>query len=435
MHGLALRALSSDRFDTLAIGGGTSFLATVQASITAHRTDNLTHAYVDAGGKVNESATSPEQVVDLLAWDATEVDGLAGAFSQTSLVGIGVGADGGLLKKDTQAAVKPTATVRAARQIVLAAFSDEDVLSIAGSADIGGAFVGAAAALSGYLVQPTTIAHASRARVTAPNVLLHAEDANDVDQLAVSVATAGIVSGGAAIAGVRAQKVTEASVAAGGVVNADGSGAAITVADRDAAGAPTTVDVRGLALRALAHDDFDALVIGGDAGIFNFQISAIAHNTDNVTRAFVADQASVNAAEHVDGGRPGRRPARARRDGVVRPRRRPLLDRRDRRRCRRTRSDPEEGDGGVRRGPRRGEPRGVDPRAVRRGRHDDRGHAGRRDRPPGRRRGRHPHPEAGHAGVRRCRPESSTPTAPSSSPPIRARTSTSSPALSTPARR
>ena len=188
----------------------------------------------------------------------------------------------------------------------LRAQSDEDILSVAGSANLAG-FIGVNAAVSGYYLTPITKAHVDGV-VTAPDVLIHGEAETVVDQVAVSVITGSGITGGAAATGVLSAKTTEAYVGSTGEVNAAGNSGGISTFDAGSDGEPVAVTVHGLAIRALNHDEFLSVAIGGGgAPIVNVAASAVAHATDNTTRAYIDGGAKVNevntgagAAQDVD---------------------------------------------------------------------------------------------------------------------------------------
>ena len=297
IRGLVIEAIAFEHADSLALGTGLLGLVGIAASATAHNTANTTRAFVDSGASINPDLGSahPEQRVRLLAWSETNIDSFAGALSFSGLVGVGAGAGGGYLEKTTEAFVAQDATVLARQLVDLRAHSDEIIDSVAGSATLAG-FVGVNAAVSGYYLAPVTRARVDGI-VTAPDVLVHAESESVVDQLAVSVQTGGLAVGGAAATGVLSAKTTEALVGATGQVDAAGNGLGILTIKAGTDGEPQATTVHGLAIRAINHDVFDSIAVGGGAApLANVAASAVGHVTDNTTRAFIDGGAKVNVA-------------------------------------------------------------------------------------------------------------------------------------------
>ena len=177
------------------------------------------------------------------------------------------------------------------------AHADDVIDSVAGSGNLAG-FLGVNAAASGYYLAAITRAHID-GNVTAPDVLVHAEAESFVEQLAVSVLGAGAIAGGAAATGVLSAKTTEAFVATTGVVHATGTGAGIATVGAGADGTPVALNIGGLVVRALNHDDYNAIAIGGGAApLANVAASAVTHVTDNTTRAVI--DGTVTADRAVD---------------------------------------------------------------------------------------------------------------------------------------
>ena len=296
VRGLVIEAIAFDHSDSLALGAAFPSLVGIAASATAHHSANTTRAYVGSGANVNSpdnSGSHAAQRVRLLAWSETDLDSFAGALSVTALVGVGAGVGGGYIAKNTEAFIAPTATVVANRLVELRAQSDEDILSVAGSANLAG-FLGVNAAASGYYLEPVTKAHVDGI-VTAPDILIHGESESVVDQVAVSVIGGGIIVGGAAVTGVLSAKTTEAYVGSTADVKAAGNSGGISTFDANSDGEPVAVTVHGLAIRALNHDDFVSVAIGGGvAPVIGVAASAVAHATDNTTRAYIDGGAKVN---------------------------------------------------------------------------------------------------------------------------------------------
>src|SRR5262249_16917489 len=109
---------------------------------------------------------------------------------------------------------------------------------------------------------------------------------------------AGFAVAGLAVTVVRFDKTTEAFIAAGGVVNANGSGAGVIAwtGVRDGSGGRTTQTGRGLAIQAGSLDRVDWLAISAGPGAFiGVAASATTANSDNDTRAFISGTATARS--------------------------------------------------------------------------------------------------------------------------------------------
>ena len=232
VHGLAIRALNHDEFLSVAIGGGGAPIVNVAASAVAHATDNTTRAYIDGGAKVNEINTGAgaAQDVDLLAFDHTDIAGVAGGVSIGSIVGIGASATGGNIEKLTEAFIGPDAVVTANSEVGVRAATHEDVLGIAATLSID-EVVGIVGAGGGYRFAVTTRARITGADVESDgNVVVAADADTEVVLVQGTLTISNPVSIGVSAGGVLLEKVTEAYIDGNAEVDAFAGGAPAQVA-------------------------------------------------------------------------------------------------------------------------------------------------------------------------------------------------------------
>jgi len=142
------------------------------------------------------------------------------------VVAIGAGLDVEFVRKDTRAYV--AGQVDASRDLLVRAISDEDVTSIVGTRSVGNDLTVAGSAATCILDLSTKAFIESSAVVHAVgNVLVSAEDRTEIDLIAGARNAALVGSAGAAIAAPVIIKTTEAYLATGATVTAEGNRAAL----------------------------------------------------------------------------------------------------------------------------------------------------------------------------------------------------------------
>ena len=148
LSGLGVVAVSTEDIINVAVGGAIAGTAGVGASAAVLLLNETTRAHLDGGAKINQSNTgaSTNQDVQVIASDLTTAFGVGGALGGGGTVGVGAGADIGLITKTTEAFIMQRTLVTANSDVVVDARSREDVSSISASLAAGGSVgVGGAA--------------------------------------------------------------------------------------------------------------------------------------------------------------------------------------------------------------------------------------------------------------------------------------------------
>ncbi|HEY4635035.1 MAG TPA: hypothetical protein VIG92_00610, partial [Rhodospirillales bacterium] len=233
IHGLSLTATSREVLRPLAVGGALAGGAGIAGSATVADLTKSTWAYIEASALVHAGAAM-DQLVHLLAWDETNIVGLAGALSGAFLLGIGGGANLGSIGKDTRAYITGGADVSANQDVEIRALSDQDITSVSGTIAAGLAVGVAGAAGLFELIVKTNAYIGDSAHVRAgDSVLVLADSQTEIDIIAGGLALglgAGLgVSGGLA----SFENETYAFIAGAGVVDADGNGSGIAAPTGD----------------------------------------------------------------------------------------------------------------------------------------------------------------------------------------------------------
>jgi len=340
--GLAVEATSFDDVFTVSVAGALSTLGGVAGSAPVNVLSTTTKAHIDDNAKINFNAdgtpltgTVDNQNVDVAASSVTHITAGGGSLGFGLTAGIGVGATVGVLNKDTQAFISKAAKVTAARDVVVAAQSSEDLFSVSVSAGIGAQAAGVGGSAGVYVMNITTKAFIGGATsggstVANGNVVITADDKTKV----AGIAGGGAFGAGAGIgAGVMVPvitKTTHAYVDANAVVNAKGQTSARTVRNGEFdvaftpysgaqqqgeirapqnnqtlsdSGAlsghrlatPKTQSISGLAVVATNQDDIETIAVaGGLAGAVGISVAVgvNVHNTD--VQAYIGDGALVN---------------------------------------------------------------------------------------------------------------------------------------------
>ncbi|MDZ4784059.1 MAG: hypothetical protein SGJ19_27745, partial [Planctomycetia bacterium] len=349
---MEVKAASNEVFATRASGGVDAGTVALAGSIVLNTLVGATRAHVDAGAQLNQSVPGETgQTVAVLATSSTTVVSGSGVAADSDIAGIGAGIDAGGLVKETIATLD--GTVDAISNIFVTATSNEDITSLVGAKAIGDA-VTIAGAGGIYLLNVTTRANiAGGANVHAEgSVQVSANQREEIDVSAGTNNSADIASIGASLAAPIVNKVTEAFVAPGATVIADGQGGGVLAfngdfaisfaADIGSAGevevpdaigviadamsfvfdnpirdvldpiavsapsddsslsqqrvaTPVTVTVRGLAVSAVARDDIETIAVGfGAAFGVTPEISAAGNVATVRTSAYIGANAQIN---------------------------------------------------------------------------------------------------------------------------------------------
>ncbi len=158
--GVSVNAVSYEKFITIAAGGAGGGKAGIAGSADSNTLTETTYAYIDSGADINkywfdgslnliaDTGANAAQGIYVLASNETDIFSLAGAIGIGGNVGIGAGADVGIITKHTCAWVS-AAEADAQNDVIIQALSTEDIMSLAVNVGIGGS-AGIAGAASSY---------------------------------------------------------------------------------------------------------------------------------------------------------------------------------------------------------------------------------------------------------------------------------------------
>lgn len=233
IRGVSVTATSREDILAITAGAGVSTgTAGVAGSAAVNILNETTRAIIDASAQINSPNTGAHlgQTVNVLAVDDTMLSSVAGALAYGSAAGIGAGVDVATLTKTTEAVIEAGATVNANNNVLVQAFSTEDITSV--SAALGGSIQGGIAGSAGVsvmsLTTQATIGNA--ATVTANgNILVNADDETEVDAIAGSASAGGSAGIGASVTLPIITKHTAATVGSDAVLTAKGLRDAIWV--------------------------------------------------------------------------------------------------------------------------------------------------------------------------------------------------------------
>jgi filamentous hemagglutinin family protein len=229
--GVAVTATSHEDIETIAAGGSGAGSVGVAGSATVTDLTETTTAAIGAGASINPlDDGASTQDVTVRASDETILLGVAGAVAFGGSGGVGAGADVGIINKTTTASM--AGNVKANDTVTIEARNAEDILSVAASLSAGGS-AGIAGSASVYTVDVTTRGEiADGATVHSDgNVIVSADDTNEMDMIAGNGAFGGSAGIGASAAVAILTKTTTARVGTGATVDALGKATGVTVAD------------------------------------------------------------------------------------------------------------------------------------------------------------------------------------------------------------
>ncbi len=329
-RGVAVTATSHEDIETIAAGGSGGGKAGVAGSATATDLTEITTAAIGSGASINPlDDGSSTQDVTVRASDETTLLGVAGAVAFGGSGGVGAGADVGLVDKITIASVD--GNVKANDTVTVEARSEEDITSVAASLSAGGS-TGIAGSASVYVVDVTTKGEiADGATVHSDgNVIVSADDNNEMDLIAGNGAFGGTAGVGASAAVAVLTKITTARVGTGASVDALGKASGVTIADgsfdttytanstdegeisaptgnnpdgsdsqalsgQRVATRGTTTGFQGLAVTATNKDDIESIAATGSAaGTAAITIAGDVNVITTNTTAEIANNAQIN---------------------------------------------------------------------------------------------------------------------------------------------
>jgi hypothetical protein len=320
LYGLAVTANANDTLLTIAAGGQASLGVSLAGSVVLNDVADTTNAYVDSGAVINPAsgpAGAPQQAVDILAHDGTNLTSGAGALAVgLNIYGVGVGAAvnlegavaqlpsaassfqstltgdlGGVsdnaasnipggFSKNTSAGVNNGASVNAAGALTIAALSSETLNNY--DAAIGGGIAGLAGSVELDDYTPTTTAY--------------------FGQCVSAIACSGSSGAGADVgsASVKANdtlnyfSVVGAAEAGGGALGAAVLDATVAAQTSAYVGAYSSLTAnKGVAINSTFTDNYSAAVLAGGIGgiVANVPYATITDQSDN--SAFIAADATV----------------------------------------------------------------------------------------------------------------------------------------------
>lgn len=329
-RGVAVTATSHEDIETIAAGGSGGGSAGVAGSATVTDLTETTTAAIGSSATVNPlDDGSSTQDVTVRASDETTLLGVAGAAGFGGSGGVGAGAEVGLIGKTTTARI--AGNVKANDTVTVEARSTEDITSVAASLSAGGS-AGIAGSASVYVVDIDTVGDIADAATVHSdgNVVVSADDDNEIDMIAGNGAFGGSAGVGASAAVAVIDKTVTARVGDGATVDALGQAAGVTVADGSfatgytangsdegeisapAASNPdgsdsqaltgqrvasrgTTAGFTGLAVTATNKDDIETIsATGAAAGSAAITLAGDVNVITTHTTAEIADNAQIN---------------------------------------------------------------------------------------------------------------------------------------------
>ncbi len=330
--GVAVTATSHEDIETIAAGGSGAGSVGIAGSATVTVMDETTTAAIGANAQINPlDDGSSTQDVTVRASDETTLLGVAGAVAFGGRGGVGAGADVGVIDKLTTASIDTGASVKANDTVAVDARTREDITSVAASLSAGGS-AGVAGSASVYVVDIDTVGQIADAATVHSdgNVIVSADDANEMDLIAGNGAFGGTAGIGASAAVAVIDKTVTARVGDGATVDALGKAAGVTVADGSfgttydanssdegeisapAASNPDGSDsqaltgqrvgnrgsatgFQGLAVTATNQDDIETIsATGAGAGTAAITLAGDVNVIDTHTTAEIADNAQIN---------------------------------------------------------------------------------------------------------------------------------------------
>ena len=229
VKGLAVTATSFEDVVTVSIGGAAAARAAVAGGASVTVLNQTTSAYVGENAAVNTgtSGEGSDQSVVVLASDDTELVGVGGALALGGTAGVGAGIDVIVLTKTTEAHVASGADLEAQRDVLVQAFSFENVtsVSVAGAAGIdagvaGGVDVSVLTITTRAYLEGVKTGFTAAAVAAGGSVVVSAEGRSEVDVVAGSLAIGGTAGIGGALGIPIVTKTTEAYVGNGVAVDA-----------------------------------------------------------------------------------------------------------------------------------------------------------------------------------------------------------------------
>ncbi|MFN3348008.1 beta strand repeat-containing protein, partial [Pseudorhodoplanes sp.] len=222
--GVSVEALSDGSIVIVAAGGAVSTSAGAGAgAITVTFVDDTVQSFIEApGGNAPAAAgISSFDDVNIVARGKLSLVGVAGTIAGASSVGIGIGADAGVIKRKVEASIGNGAKVGAGDNVIVDASGDLDLASVSASGAFAGTGAGTLTAGVTVLDLTTRAFIGSNAIVTSDgNVVVQALDDTTIDQISANISGAGTGAVGVAAGVGVMNKTTEAYIDSGAQVTA-----------------------------------------------------------------------------------------------------------------------------------------------------------------------------------------------------------------------
>ena len=349
LRGLSVTAHSFQDVTLTSFAGAGGAKFGVAGSATVTLMDETVRAFIGHGATINGNDDgSASQDVNVFASNETDMLGLGGGIAIGGKGGVGAGADVGIIDKTTEAFINAT-TVNAKRHVFVQAVSEKTIISVAASGS-GGAVAAVAGAAGVNVMSLITQAYigdgSNPTTVDADgSVVVAANATTTVDMVGGNITgSSGASVGGAAAIGV-IDKVVDAHIGAGAIVNAKGRSGDVTVntgdfddttyiadpADNEREVSVKTGSIdpsdandnsitsdrtiepskntrfRGISVTAVNRDDIESAGVGvGVSGNVAVQVSASANVLTTNVSAYVGNGAQVTAEDdgNADNGGP-----------------------------------------------------------------------------------------------------------------------------------
>jgi len=193
-QGLSIEANTSETVTIIAVGGAFSKQGAGTGAVTLTYIDVSAKAYEEAPSAApgaNAGITSLHDI-DIASHGHLFLVGVAGALAGASNVAVGIGADAGYIKRDTEAYVGAGARAHGGDNVIVAAFADMTQTSVSASGGFSGK-VAVTVTAGVTVLDLTTLAYiGSGANVSSDgNVLVSAEDDTTINQVSGNLAGGG----------------------------------------------------------------------------------------------------------------------------------------------------------------------------------------------------------------------------------------------------
>ncbi|MEN6412388.1 MAG: hypothetical protein ABFC84_06420, partial [Veillonellales bacterium] len=264
----SVTAAAAETLHTIAAGGAGGGTAGVAGSAVVETVIVDTTAFIDQG-----TVLTGGKNVNILASDDTTIASFGGAVSFGGTTGVGAGAVVEVIDKDTEASIKDSESdkktiVHAGENVVTQAQSTESITAAAASA-AGGGTAGVAGSGVVYVITDKTNGYiGDNAQVHAGgSAVASASDDTTMNLLAGNVAVGGTAGVGGAAGVSVITKTTDAHIGNKAVVQADGDGDAVQVANgkfsTDSTYVPGTNEIAAPENDSITEAPFDQIDIPG----------------------------------------------------------------------------------------------------------------------------------------------------------------------------